>query len=450
MKANYIKELLFEQDCVVIPEFGGFIANYVSAEIHSIRHTFTPPSKSIAFNEMLRLNDGLLASYASRKEGISREEALVNIRNFTRELREEIKQKNKYRLEEVGTLFLNHEQKLQFEPDNRVNFLNDSFGLPELLYKPVERGATQQNAALGNVLRNRVKDRSQRKATAFNWGAVARRSAKNPSANAQANQDERAGIGRPMPPDHGIGRPESTDRLATTREKADYYEDDGLIREGNPVRPSRLWLLVVVPLVLLLATTTGLFLFFDDGNNLLSSMNPFRTAYVARNPNRRSVAGNEAGEPAVVGPANPLPTDSFPTVDNPTQSAAGKESELPVAGEVGDTQPALENSTTGFGAVVAANAAPVDEDTSAGVAIATDIPRYYVVIGSFTRRKNAMVLRNKLVMKGVEESKLILPGPESKLHKVSHADFPTFQEAASTLGGVKNDYQNAWVFKHVR
>src|SRR4051794_23557059 len=121
MIAKHIKELLFEQDCVVIPDFGGFIANYVSADIHPIRHTFAPPSKSIAFNEMLRLNDGLLASHIAQFERISREEALAKIKDFTNHLREELKQKHKYRLVEIGTLFMNQEQKIQFEPENRIN-----------------------------------------------------------------------------------------------------------------------------------------------------------------------------------------------------------------------------------------------------------------------------------------------------------------------------------------
>ncbi len=76
MIEKYIKYLLFEHDCVVIPDFGGFIANYVSADIHPIRHTFVPPSKNIAFNEMLKLNDGLLVAHIANHEHISREEAL--------------------------------------------------------------------------------------------------------------------------------------------------------------------------------------------------------------------------------------------------------------------------------------------------------------------------------------------------------------------------------------
>ena len=47
---KYIKELLFLHDCVILPGFGGFVANYKSAKIDEIRNVFFPPSKDIGFN----------------------------------------------------------------------------------------------------------------------------------------------------------------------------------------------------------------------------------------------------------------------------------------------------------------------------------------------------------------------------------------------------------------
>ena len=136
---KHIRQLLFEQNCVIIPEFGGFIANYVSAEIHPIRHVFAPPSKYIAFNELLKVNDGLLISHISSNEEISRDEAAKAIKEFVQKVTEEINSNKKYYFEEIGTLYYNHEQKLQFDPDKTVNYLSASFGLPDLQFKPIER-----------------------------------------------------------------------------------------------------------------------------------------------------------------------------------------------------------------------------------------------------------------------------------------------------------------------
>ena len=55
-----LRELLFVQECVIIPGFGGFLTKYKSADIDYLNYTITPPTKSISFNRQLRNDDGLL------------------------------------------------------------------------------------------------------------------------------------------------------------------------------------------------------------------------------------------------------------------------------------------------------------------------------------------------------------------------------------------------------
>lgn len=394
MMTNYIKELLFEQDCVVIPEFGGFIANYVSAEIHPIRHTFSPPSKSIAFNEMLRLNDGLLASYVAQHEGISREEALNKIKDYTNQLWHELRQRNKYRLEEIGTLFLNREQKLEFEPENRINYLNDSFGLPELLYKPVERSATQRNA-----------------------GAFSVRS---------------------------IASIKTKDRPAMSNEEV--YEEEPV--SNPPASRSRLWLFVAVPLILLLTATTGIFLFFDDGHTVLSSFNPFPNLYSQRKT-----------ETAPVDSASTLTETNqeiLPPTEDTTAAVASNEADNFNTASPEVTQPTetiTENTAPVTKPAKREKATNVEAETDASyVAVASEVPRYYVIVGSFTQYRNALKLRKSLAAKGITEAKLIVPKVETNLHKVSYADFATLEEATSQLEQIRSEYgtDEIWVFKYVK
>jgi len=63
---QYIKELLLLNDCVIIPQFGGFVANYKPATIEN--NKFFPPTKEVAFNNKLTSNDGLLINYISEIE----------------------------------------------------------------------------------------------------------------------------------------------------------------------------------------------------------------------------------------------------------------------------------------------------------------------------------------------------------------------------------------------
>jgi nucleoid DNA-binding protein len=136
---KYIQQLLHQHDCVVIPDFGGFITKYAPATVHPARHSFVPPSKQIAFNEMLRLNDGLLVSHIAVGESVSRDKATQLVREFAEHVRSQVTNNHKYTFEEIGTLSQNPEGKMEFAPASSVNYLAAGFGLPEFSFPPIER-----------------------------------------------------------------------------------------------------------------------------------------------------------------------------------------------------------------------------------------------------------------------------------------------------------------------
>lgn len=142
---KYIKELLFEHDCVIVPGLGGFLTQYISADIHPITHKFTPPAKRVAFNEQLQSNDGLLVTVVSQAENISRPEAARLVNDFVKKVKESIEKINLFELSEIGRLFYNKHNKLEFEPETSINYFEESYGLSELFFKPIERNFTTMN-----------------------------------------------------------------------------------------------------------------------------------------------------------------------------------------------------------------------------------------------------------------------------------------------------------------
>ena len=58
---RHIEHLLLDNDCVVIPELGGFITHYQSAHYEESEGVYLPPTRTIGFNPQLTMNDGLLA-----------------------------------------------------------------------------------------------------------------------------------------------------------------------------------------------------------------------------------------------------------------------------------------------------------------------------------------------------------------------------------------------------
>ena len=58
--AQHIEVLLLEDDCVIVPGLGGFVAHYTPAMRVAEENVFLPPTRIIGFNPQLKMNDGLL------------------------------------------------------------------------------------------------------------------------------------------------------------------------------------------------------------------------------------------------------------------------------------------------------------------------------------------------------------------------------------------------------
>ena len=136
---DYIAELLYEHDCVVIPGFGAFIGNYAPAKADTIKHLFTPPFKRIIFNEELTGNDGVLANYITQKNNITYNSALKIAVDEGHFYRAELKKEKKLSLDNIGELYYDERQKLIFRQDESVNYLPESTGLASFYRLPVER-----------------------------------------------------------------------------------------------------------------------------------------------------------------------------------------------------------------------------------------------------------------------------------------------------------------------
>ena len=126
---THISELLYRHDCVIVADFGGFVASYRPSFIHPSNHTIAPPSKRVAFNSSLTSNDGLLANFVASKLNISYAEATAVIKQFRDNCFSLLNDGEKLSLNKVGVLYLDTEKNIQFVPDATANYSLESFGL---------------------------------------------------------------------------------------------------------------------------------------------------------------------------------------------------------------------------------------------------------------------------------------------------------------------------------
>jgi cell division septation protein DedD len=136
---KYIRKLLFEHDCVIIPEFGGLLTHHVGAHYDAIQGVFLPARKRLAFNEVLKIDDGLLTYYVAAHEKLSREDALGVVKRYVDAIRQELQSGGTLEMESVGVFAMNAEGKLVFEPDYAQNYNMESFGMQSLAVREVVR-----------------------------------------------------------------------------------------------------------------------------------------------------------------------------------------------------------------------------------------------------------------------------------------------------------------------
>ncbi|GAB3527209.1 SPOR domain-containing protein [Pontibacter brevis] len=384
MVEKHIKSLLYDHDCVIIPEFGGLITRYVSAKINPVKHTFAPPSKKIAFNEKLVLNDGLLISTIAYHNNISKEEAQQLVTSFVHLAKAKLHTENRFELPEIGVFRYNPEQKLEFEYMEGDNLLDASFGLPELVARPVR---VEEPA----VLRTLIKERQQERA-----------------------------------------------------------------EEKQPFR-KRLKRAYNVAAGLALAGLTGSALYFlslqADYN--LSSLNPISLFNSNYTLSKASLSNRYA--------ANYMPVSEDERVA--LYAAILPEEATEVVWEEEQPETVAEASFTS-GADSAALTVLAEEQVNQEVKEEVVLPakevkpaepvltikeksgRSYIIIGGYSTTENAAVRRDAARQDG-HDSKTLTPGPNSKLYRVSIADFATPEEAKAALNNYKKSFgETIWVLNY--
>ena len=139
--SKHINELLYNHNCVIVPGFGAFLTKNIAASRNN--DVFSPPKKTIAFNGMLKENDGLLANKISATDGVSYNAALKKIKKDVKTLVSSLNT-GEVEIKNIGILRLNDEKKIQFQPNQNVNFDSRSYGLESFTRPPRKTSSPEE------------------------------------------------------------------------------------------------------------------------------------------------------------------------------------------------------------------------------------------------------------------------------------------------------------------
>ena len=131
---DIISSLLLRHSCVIIPNFGGFVAKTISAKLDLDRGLFLAPSKQLLFNKNLLNNDGLLISEYASLNTIEYSKSQIEIEEFVLDLKTKLNSKQAVHIDRVGTLSYDLEGNLVFEQDRYFNLLLSSYGLNQVQF----------------------------------------------------------------------------------------------------------------------------------------------------------------------------------------------------------------------------------------------------------------------------------------------------------------------------
>lgn len=150
--SEIIVSLISKHECVIVPEWGGFISSAQSAQISNNIYKILPPYYNILFNQDLKHNDGLLASELIKTLNVDYPTALAYIDNFVSESKISLNLNKRVDWIGLGYFYINAESKVQFVQEIASGSFIDFIGLSELNLNPLQEKTISTEAPLVNKL----------------------------------------------------------------------------------------------------------------------------------------------------------------------------------------------------------------------------------------------------------------------------------------------------------
>lgn len=143
---RHIEALLLENDCVILPHFGGFVTNHASAKWVEDEQTYLPPYRTVGFNPQLKINDGLLVQSYMQTHDATYPEATRLVELAVDELTEYLYKDGIVELHGIGVLHRTIEGEYHFEPTEDGVITPALYGFSSLNITPLAQLSAAKSA----------------------------------------------------------------------------------------------------------------------------------------------------------------------------------------------------------------------------------------------------------------------------------------------------------------
>ena len=162
--ARHIEILLLENDCVIVPELGGFIAHYQPAYYAESDNLYFPPMRTIGFNPQLTMNDGLLVQSYMQVHHTDFPDATRMIEKEVEELKDTLYKDGYVQLYGIGDLHYTIHNSYEFRPNEEGILSPHLYGFSSLSISPLAEKSSITSSTKELVL----KPQKERAAIRFN------------------------------------------------------------------------------------------------------------------------------------------------------------------------------------------------------------------------------------------------------------------------------------------
>lgn len=145
--SRHIEVLLLENDCVIVPGLGGFIAHNKAAEFKDSANIFCPPLRTIGFNPQLTINDGLLAQSYMQSYDTDFPDASRKIESVVSQIKDSLYKNGQAELDNIGILYYTMAGTYGFEPYGNAFFSPSLYGLGSFSISPLSELASVKETA---------------------------------------------------------------------------------------------------------------------------------------------------------------------------------------------------------------------------------------------------------------------------------------------------------------
>lgn len=381
MISKYIKELIENNNRIIIPDFGAFMIQD------------SPKGKQISFNDFLKFNDGLLVNQIIKSEKISKNQATEQIKAFIKSIEESFAQKKPFHLEGIGYLVKDNHGNIKFQEKPGAE-------APKTEVK-TEKPADSKPTIVLDEKKKEEKTGETKKEEPANKKPAAAPADKKPtppppstpadSRPAEPNKKTtppttgaKPGIGKPSTG----ARPKQTASAATSATKKKTYTTSGPSNENT----TRI-ILIIAAIVVVLGGGTWAFLHFN-------------------------VIDMFKKQPKETTLSQPVVTDTIPEVDTTAQAMNTTETE---------TETEVEEPL-----VVEEPEEKTDPNQK----------KYYIIAGSFKIPANAENFNQKLTSQGYDSD--IIPRTNG-FHAVSYKKVYSWNEALAEWRNMRNTDEQTWI-----